>query len=94
MAGKTNFTIQPPATSSDDDYAFAPREAKAFCLGMSYRHGGTLIDRPNTDNPFTIAQELGNFNAWQKGWEFADAAAGSVITDTLNCAIGAAGVPI
>ena len=87
MAGKTNFT-----TSIDDRYMFSPLRAQAFCEGMVYRAGGTLLGRPNTDNPYPADPELGYRLAWLEGWLQAENAEGiTPIGDghagVANCAL-------
>ena len=68
--------------------------SKAFCEGMSYRSGGTLLGRPAADNP----HEAGSldFLTWDAGWNVADDAAGGIISKTAYgcCAVSSEIVPV
>jgi len=85
MAGR-HIIRRPGNFTLSDDYAFDPRQARAFCDGMAYRAGGTGVARPRDDNPFESAQEAENWTAWDSGWAHADDAFGTNI-DGAACAV-------
>jgi len=55
------------------------RDTKAYCEGMAYRASDTALNAPITDNP----HEAGSSAAvgWDAGWDIADGAAGSTISN-------------
>lgn len=52
------------------------RESKAYCEGMAYRASDTAANAPITDNPHNAGDMK---DAWDAGWDVADAAAGGAI---------------
>jgi len=65
-------------TGATTNNSFLPRESKAFSEGLYYRHSGTLLGKPVTDNPHVATSSTGV--AWIAGWTVADAAAVGAIT--------------
>jgi len=64
------------------------KNSKSFCEGITYRAGGTALERPFADNPHV--QSSDTWNAWDYGWTVADDAAGGEISkaNAPCCAIG------
>ena len=83
MAGKHVYS------AAVKNYEYNPRTARAWCEGMAYRAGGTLLGRPITDQPYA-APHLDELTAWAAGWTHADGFAPAGVLDPLNCAIVAA----
>lgn len=77
MAGKHTF--------SPTVHEHNPRTARAYCEGMAYRQGGTLVTAPAEDNPYA-APYLEEVTAWLAGWTFADAASPGAMPAS-NCAL-------
>lgn len=84
MAGR--HLLRRPAAVDGADYAFDPRQAKAFCDGVAHRAAGDELTNPISDNPFDQGQEAENWRAWITGWEHANLAAPGDV-DGLNCAV-------
>lgn len=54
--------------------------AKAFSEGIYFRAAGTAAAKPLTGNPHELASE--DHNAWDRGWQVADDASPSAITQS------------
>lgn len=89
MAGHTRFV-----NIGKQESAFSPENAQAFCEGMNYRHGGTALARPITDNPYAADPEGELRSAWNEGWQLAQGHAGTPIPDPVNCPVLVGVVPI
>ena len=72
-------------TGAVTNNAYLLVETKAFCEGLNYRAGGTLLGRPKTDNQHAAGSEAAE--AWDRGWETADAAAplGTITPSDAPC---------
>ena len=77
-------------TGVSTQYGFLPKESKAFSEGLYYRHGGTLLGRPVTDNPHAASSSANA--AWTAGWTVADdAAVGAITASNAPCVAVPAG---
>ena len=65
MAGKM-------CTGAVTNQSYLLKETKAFSEGLYYRAGGTLVTRPNTDNPHPVGSSASA--AWLRGWTVASGA--------------------
>ena len=71
-------------TGVSTQYGYLPKESRAFSEGLYYRHGGTLLGRPVTDNPHVATSSAGV--AWIAGWTVADdAAVGAITASNAPC---------
>lgn len=63
-------------------------QSKAYCEGAKWRAQGTALAFPKTDNPHEAGSE--DAEAWDLGWDVAQAAAGGTLGTVGCCAyIGA-----
>ena len=87
MAGKL-------CNGDKDISAVKARNSIAYCEGLVYRAGGTAVARPKTDNPQLAGSEAAD--AWDLGWEAAQASAGSAMTkaDVGCCAVPSGAIPV
>lgn len=70
------------------------KNSKAFCEGLHYREGGTLVQRPKASNPHEVGSEA--HDAWDAGWDEAEAVkgvSGVAASDAPCCAPSNATVP-
>ena len=83
MAGKMCF-----GSTYNNAGAGHLRSSKAFCEGIEYRTGGTAVARPKADNPHQSGSDAAD--AWDTGWDIAQAAAGGSVTPSSApcCAVG------
>ncbi len=81
MSKQDLFTSTPDTSVlSATDYAFAPRTARAFCLGRAASAASALI----TANPFAVTTERENYYAWRAGWTNHN---GGAAASTTSCAV-------
>lgn len=81
MSKQDLFTSTPDTTAiAATDYAFAPRTARAFCLGRLASSNSDLI----TTNPFSLTTERENYYAWRAGWTNHN---GGAAASTTSCAV-------
>lgn len=88
MAGKQ-------CTGAATNNAALPHQSRAFCEGLEYRSGGTLVQRPATGNPHDGTGSEAE-TAWDAGWAAAEAVKGvSAVAhaDAPCCAIPHGTVP-
>ena len=58
--------------------------SKAYCEGMLYRQGGTLLERPEANNPHQVGSE--DSEAWVLGWTLSNTYSGGFIPkDQYGC---------
>lgn len=67
------------------------RSSKAFCEGADYRAGGTVLERPITDNPHNGDSEANA--AWAAGWTVSDTASPSAPDMSGTCCAAITAVP-
>ena len=66
--------------------------SKAYCEGMLYRSGGTVLERPEADNPHDDGSE--DSEAWVLGWTLANTySGGSIPEDEYGCCAPVGAIP-
>lgn len=68
------------------------KSSKAFCEGMAYRASDTVLSVPKTANPHAVGSDAAT--AWDLGWDFATASAGSVPDTSGTCCAAVPLVPV
>ncbi len=67
MPGKPD-SWERPSNASLGTYYPGNKEYRAWDEGWRYRHGGTAIARPITDNPYDANDRPAESKAWNAGW--------------------------
>lgn len=60
--------------------AFRTKESKAFSEGIYYRAAGTEVTNPKLANPHAAGSSAAD--AWDRGWDVAEAASPGVISQS------------
>jgi len=81
MSGKLCFGASAPQNNAGSGRI---RTSNAFCEGINYRASGTALEKPSDDNPHVADSDA--WDAWDDGWDLANAAAGGVLGAQGCCA--------
>jgi len=81
MSGKLCFGATAPQNNAG---AGRIRTSNAFCEGINYRASGTAVAKPAADNPHESGSDA--WNAWDDGWDLANAATGGTLGAQGCCA--------
>ena len=73
MPGKFSYGKELSVPKPQGQYFPGSHEGLAWDEGFVYRHGGTAVQRPASNNPFDQNARPAERTAWADGWSTADA---------------------